>query len=36
MLELKRIYRTRLALRLAYAAAMVWLAASVVLGPTAE
>lgn len=31
MLELKRIYRTRLALRLAYAAAMVWLAASVVL-----
>ena len=31
MLELKRIYWTRLALRLAYAAAMVWLAASVVL-----
>jgi 5-methylcytosine-specific restriction endonuclease McrA len=31
MLELKRIYRTRRALRLAYAAATVWLAASVVL-----
>lgn len=31
MLDLKRIYWTRLALRLAYAAAMVWLAASVIL-----